>query len=144
MAATGLLGYEMTMSRLTKAERSRELTFELRWPEFAACMARAARSSGVPFATLARAAEAARKALAECGRSEWIGAVSGDGLDPQNWRYGRLPRKGDWTVVFDPPPQALPMTTNMDMSGIRLGSLTVTKAARDAGFSIGTQGRAYD
>lgn len=88
-------------SKMTKAERSRALTFELKWPEFAACMARAARSSGVPFATLARAAKAARKALAECGQSTWIGAVSGDCNDARNWLYSRLPTPGD-AIVFPP------------------------------------------
>lgn len=70
------------------------------WPDLPACMARAAASSGVPFATLARAAKAARKALAECGQSTWIGAMSHDWNDPRNWRYNRLPRPPD-TVLFD-------------------------------------------
>lgn len=67
----------------------------------AVCMERAAQSSGVPFATLARAATAARKTLAECGQSVWIGAVSADYADPRNWLYNRLPQPGDRFPQFE-------------------------------------------
>lgn len=109
------------------------------WPDLAACMARAADSSGVPFAQLDRAAKAARTALAECGQSTWRGTLSGDFDDPRNWLYNRLPRSGD-ACIFDE--HSVSVATCMDMAGLTLGSLTITKRAEAAGFSIGKQGRA--
>lgn len=119
--------------------RSLKRDMKAGWPDLAICMERAALSSGVPFAQLARAAKAARTALAECGQSTWRGAVSGDPDDPRNWRYNRLPRRGD-ACIFDE--HSASVATGMDITGLTLGSLTITKRAEEAGFSIGTQGRA--
>ena len=110
------------------------------WPDIMVCMVQASRSSGVSVAKLVRAAKAARVALAECGRSTWIGAVSGDCSDSRNWLYGRLPRAGDATVVFDACSGT--MDSNMDLAGIGIDTLIITKGAQDAGCTIGKQGRA--
>lgn len=122
-------------SKMTNKERSRDLVFELRWPEFAACMVRAADSSGVPFAVLARAAEAARKALAECGQSTWLGAVSGDWNDPHNWLYSRLPARND-LVVFNS--RSGDMATRLDAPTIEFARLIMTD---DFKGTIGKRGR---
>lgn len=79
------------MGRLTKEQWAMmDISADL-----AICMTWAARSSGVPFVELARAAKAARKTLAECGQSTWVGKMSNDWNDPRNWLYNRLPRRGD-------------------------------------------------
>lgn len=108
------------------------------WPDLAACMARAAHSSGVPFAKLARAAEAARKALAECGQSTWIGKVSNDWNDPRNWLYNRLPRLGD-AVDFQSCSGNLAETASHNTMTVNLNRVIVGK---DFKGTIGKQGRA--
>lgn len=108
------------------------------WPDLAACMARAAHSSGVPFATLARTAKAARKALAECGQSTWSNDVGdSDWNNPRNWLYNRLPRPGD-VIVFSSCSGNLVETTAHDTMAFNLDPLIVSKCFKG---TIGKQGK---
>lgn len=59
--------------------------FEIRWPTFATCMARAAHSSGVPFMELFRAAEVARKAFKERRDAEYIESRRFSLADVERW-----------------------------------------------------------
>ncbi len=118
---------------------SPSVLFELKWPTLAVCMARASITSGVPFAELAQAAADARKALAECGFSTWIGGGDVNEFDDQrNWLYGRVPRRGD-TVIFDH--RSPGMVPGMDWSQIALNSVTITRGWAAKRGQIGEQGR---
>lgn len=117
------------MARLTNKQRTAT--------DIAVCMTRAARSSGVPFAKMARAAKAARKAFAELKYSTWIGAVSGDCNDSRNWLYGRLPRKGDSTIVFDGPGN---VNENMDFSRIPLDIWLLPRPSKMQAARSGSKG----